>query len=190
MQSIDQKVGQSVQKALKKASERKYSQTSISGGVDYSGTVALVSGITQGVTDTTRVGDSVRFRRLIVRGTVALGDATNAFRLIFFRWKAVTAPTAATIYESVGTVLAPYQRLPSWDYKDQFVLLWDSLMTTDTYNPIVSFKLDLPLEFNGQFIAGSATSGFNLIYYAAISDSSAVPNPGLNMMAEVQFTDS
>jgi hypothetical protein len=114
-----------VKRILTKEIETKFYQSSMTpNAVSNSGTIALLSGVSQGVTHSGRVGDvmslkSLQFNFDCIASQTTLGgwlggDAYNNMRLIIFRWHQNTA-AGAPILSDVLTTLTSYTYLAPYN---------------------------------------------------------------------------
>jgi len=178
--------------------EEKYSDTSLSQSPDTNGTVACVTQLAQGVTMTTRVGNSVKIQSLECWGRVAVNSAVTTFslcRVVVLRDMEGqgTAPTCADIFESVGTSAAPRQAF-DWLNRKRFAILYDELVAltpTTGANSVTTYHYRVPLEKHVLYrgtTAAAASDGEGSIYIATISDE-ATNVPSVNTNVRIVYTD-
>jgi len=192
-------------KALIKAPmEHKYFENARtdSYAITSTGVIGHLSPIPQGDDDLSRDGDQLTLTSVNIRGMVTCGDNTNVVRLIFFQWRPQTTPSAADILsQGVDGSTTDVYSLYNHDKRSQFKILKDITFTlsgygttTSPYGPTTqrkfSFNLSKKLVKKLQYVNGSSTVGSNQFYYFGISDSTATPNPLLDMIARMNFIDA
>jgi len=159
--------------------------------IDFNGTVQDMMLISQGLSDLNRIGDEIRITSMSLNLQVIGVDATNLMRVVIFKWRPATVPSVASILSfGGGTANAPLSALNrdrSVDYKIYYDHTF-ALSTATNVSQAVSIK-HIPLKGLCQYQAGT-TSGTNHLYLLVISDSGAVPNPSLQFMTRVNFTDA
>lgn len=155
-----------------------------------SGTTACLTDISQGDTDLTRDGDQLYLRSFQFRGNIILGDTNyNMIRMIVYQWYPATVPTIANILGTgVIYVNAPYNH----DQRYNFKVLRDLRWTVDAQTPNKMFKFWIKSGFRRkiQYFSGSSTTANNMVYVTVVSDSGAVPNPGISFIYQTNFNDS
>ncbi len=182
-----QSVAQIVKQVLNSQEEQKFILSSFSSGVDTTMQNLDMTSIPNGTTVSSRIGASVKLKKLKLKWTAALGDTTNRIRVLIFHWKpndAVDVPQESELYQTTG-VLAPLLKIKPNRYK----LLKDLLITMDTYHPIVSGDISLDLGQIVSYTPGVDT-GMNHLYMSVKSDSGGVPNPTFEFNACVYYTDN
>lgn len=188
-------VRQMIKSTMHFEDELKYYVTSDTAtGVGFSGTVSSLCTIPQGITDITRVGDSLNLEEIEFHYAWSYGDPTNACRLILFQWYPQSTPAVVNVlYQGPGTALAPYSPY-NVDVESQYKILYDETIYVNNLSlPQVGttkvIKIKEGFKRRLDFVAGS-TTGSNQIYKLMISDSGAVPNPSLNSYSRVRYTDA
>ena len=148
------------------------------------GVVSTVSAVPQGVTDITRVGDSLSCVSLEMRGQITAATGTDALRLIVFYYKpnfGVNPPVISDILE--GT---PYVN-SSYDHDEQFGKTYTVLLDRTFTSSLVAEDLDtfaFKLALKGhkiQYVAGSTTAQMNGIYTIVVN---------INGNASIRYTAS
>jgi len=191
-------------KALIKAPmELKYQEGTITDdfGIPSSGATYQLSIIAQGDTDTERDGDQLTLSSVNVRGRVHVGDTTNKVRIIFYQWRPVSTPIISDILTAGvdGSTIDTFS-LYNHDKRSQFKILSDKTYVLAGFGTSASphgpaTEKYFTLTFNKklikklQYTNGSATVGSNQVWYLAISDSAATPNPLLSMKVRFNFYD-
>jgi len=159
--------------------------------VDFNGTTQDLLLVPQGITDSTRIGDEIRLTSISLELQVIGVDATNLMRVIIFKWRPSTVASVAAILPfalaSANAPLSPYSRDRSVDYKVYFDRTF-ALSTATNVSQVVKFH-NIPVKGLCQYQSGT-TTGTNHLYLLVISDSGAAPNPSINYMTRVNFTDA
>jgi len=157
-----------------------------------SGVIGAMINISQGDTVSTREGDTIKIKKLDLRYNVICADATNQLRFIILQWhedNALDAPTVATILNTASAQGANEPYLQS-DQRLKYKVLFDKThYLTLAGNACEGGHVILRNIANVQFNTASATQGKNMLYFIAISDSSAVTHPQTNFDSYIQFTD-
>lgn len=187
-----------VKKELHKAIETKYNDETFSQFVDWNGQFQNVTGgISQGITDTQRIGDKIRIRGIQVEGWCTVADTTNLVRICVFQWKqnnALVAPASNYIIQYTGSGIAPMSPFNNDLQGGNYVMLYTRVLklVSGTDKSIVRFRFRVPMKYCKRlvefYVAG--TQGTNHIYMMGISDSGAPAHPNLFMMARVWYEDA
>lgn len=187
-----------VKKILHKTNETKYYELGATpGNVDFNGSLVLLTGLSQGTTDSQRIGDKINLRAFKIHYQLLVGDAYNTFRIIIFQWKPNTqlvTPTVANILvgTTVGTVNAPLANYV-WDYQNQFIVLYDKLHVLDALNMSTkAYRKTVKLKFAKKTIEyyAASTAASNHLYMLCISDSGAAAHPTIQYQTRVMYDDS
>lgn len=188
---------QYVKKQIHKLSETKYFDALFSANVDSTGTVADMTNIPQGTTDSTRIGDKITLRGSILRLKISVSDAFNFIRVILFQWypnTLLSVPTVGTILFDTTTadraITSPYVH----DYQNQFKVISDKVYrgVLDDSN-MIAFRVMKPyMKYVKKTINFSAASvnGSNKLYMMAISDSGAITHPAVFAYWRIYYDDS
>lgn len=176
--------------------EMKYAwQTINSAAVTNTASLSQITQIAQGDTDTTRDGDRYKLVKLRFRAIMYHNAIANVqCRVIIFRWKPNSAPSAADLLLTGGTgsidITSEYQH----DTRQQFQILYDKMFTIGSVQPPQASKvLMFQHVFKGksgdcQMNAASATAGTNQLWLLTISDN--VTGSTLKGTLKLNFTDS
>lgn len=160
--------------------------------------------VTQGVSDSQRVGDVIMPTRLEFRGIVHLGATqitSSPIRLIFFRYENDdNSPVAAQLFQDSSQALV--STCPAHDYRSKYIILHDETFnlpytaTLGGVSPIDSCKvvkivLGKSKMKKIQFQAG-ITTGQNRIFYCFLSDKSSVGTvaPTILWYSRLDYTDA
>lgn len=185
-----------VVKVVRSQQEMKYAwQTYNSVAVTNTASLTQITQIAQGDTDTTRDGDRYKLVKLRFRAIMYHNSIANVqCRVIIFRWKPRSTPTAADILLTGGggviDVVSEYQH----DTRQMFQILYDKLFTIGSVQPPQASKvLSFQHVFKGksgdcQMDAASATTGTNQLWILTISDN--VTGSTMKGTSKVNFTDS
>jgi hypothetical protein len=169
-------------------------------GVTTTGNLVQLTYPAQGITDITRIGDTIQPVSFEFQGQLNAGDATNVTRLILFRWKPLFGTNTPTISNAVTGILQSVTVAPFASYQNdvvvdgkQAVILWDKYFdqSNATGTAVRSFKVKIKKNLASmQFASGSTTNSTNQICLLAISDSGVTPNPQLTYYSRLLFTDA
>lgn len=159
----------------------------------------LVSGITQGDDHTSREGDQVKARSLLIRGAIrwqaAQSEAAVRMMLIMKRDNNTYTPTAKgtgstteIVYNmttDIADVLAPL----NWHTRNNYKVLWDDMFIGDPQRlENVIFKRFIRLNHKIYFGADNAPSKGNL-YLLIYSDATA-DGPLITLNSRLKFVDN
>jgi hypothetical protein len=150
----------------------------------------FLSGISQGVTDITRVGDSLKVLRLTLNYNFSMNSAGAAEQSI---WVAIIRAndeimTAAQLNTLDANSYAYLGDLP-WDYKDQYRVLWQKRHLCDPEHQSVLGQVDLKLNDHAQYNAGGNTLNSGSIFMAIWSNTTT-NNPSFFYVLGVEFVDN
>jgi hypothetical protein len=153
----------------------------------------LTGAIAQGTSASDRIGTTIRLSKINFRAMVAVGDATNVYRIILFRWRVSDtsdAPGAAELFSPTGLGSYPVNAplLPTKPSRFQIVKDWTFSLATN-WQPVQIFNFDLPLNWDVAYDTGVNT-GKDHLYMATCSDSGGVPNPSAIFEHMIHFHDS
>jgi hypothetical protein len=158
----------------------------------------LVSGISQGVNQGQRTGDTVRLQRMEFRYNItsANADVFNMVRFVFFVWKPNTGnlvPTGAIIFSSTTTqgIYSPFNFEQRREY--DVLLEINSNMTGVAASPCDNsqYYQSRSLNLNGRKVQFNlaVTTGTGHIYFTNYSDSAAIPFPVYNLVTRIWYYD-
>lgn len=153
----------------------------------------ISSGIVVGTGDTSnRIGDRFHLKSIKLGFNFGLADATNIVRVIMFKWKPNTTPTAAALFEDsslLGMLLNNFRRDSIKGGALRVIGDWKITLNTNqpnVYFHTKNYKLDWEVQMN----AGSATDGYDTLYLAYLSDSAAVSHPAMQVCWNMVYTDA
>jgi len=151
-----------------------------------------MSEVTQGVTDSMRIGDVINPKSLNFRFNMVVGDATNFVRAIFYQWHPDNiglVPGTANILlynnTTVKRLTSPY----TVDQRKNFTVYWDHVFKMDATNPIFSINKTFRKLRKIHFNAGGVT-GSNHLYLVMYSDSAAAPDPIVDLTFQLMYQDA
>ncbi|AUM61975.1 capsid [uncultured virus] len=194
-----------VVKIVRANQELKYfNSITAASGLSTTPTMFQLTNIPQGDTDTTRDGDRLKLLKFYVRGSFVFGDSTNFIRLIFFQWKPNSTPVSTSVLLPGPSGSVDYLSQYNHDLRQEYKILYDKTFTLVSYSqvgvpsnqyiPIASNSIKLfkfmrkPKSTNLQYTGGT-TSGTNQVWWMAMTDSSVVPHPAIEMSVKFMFTD-
>lgn len=163
-----------------------------------------LSGLTAGTDDSSRIGDAVTLGSLRVNYMIKPADTTNMIRMVIVQWKELlsgSTPTWGQIFYSSST--SNDAHLLSTYHLDnlragRFVVLYDKLLKTpvgttagETYSQLTG-RIKVNLKFAKRHLTYDAASSacYDGIYMLAISDSSTVSHPLINIYSSLTFKDA
>lgn len=197
-----------VKRVIAVRQELKYLNVTQSGiGISNTPSVVLVSGISQGVTDSERDGDRVMLRKIYLRWNATGGDTYNFLRFIVFQWKPDNSvgPTATDILLNGSSGFVDFTSQYNHDKRALFKIMYDKVIMTvgdGSQTALTAYPYQSNfLHYNKktlivpnkqlQYDAASATQGQNQIYVLTVSDSAvALPHPTISYTMKILFTDS
>lgn len=208
---LNQRQKKEVKQIIGKRVESKFFDAGF-GASNYTSTPAhtCLSLIPQGGSDSQRVGDQVKLKKLTLRMQFVGGDIYNTCRVVVYRYKqdtSVQGPITAEVYDSSAPgaeyVLCP---VPALEKNDKFHIIWDKIVTlpqtnyyttssqvTSTSNSVKTWVKSFygrRLGAKGLRFNPAATTGFGHIYVSIVSDSAILPNPTVYLNSRLEYTDS
>lgn len=185
--------------------EHKYFDTATSATFYNPGTadqiLPLTTGIAQGLTDITRVGDSILARDIAIKinlfSLMSITVHQSHTRVTLICWKEniqINAPTAAKIFSQPAIFLSGFNK----DYTDQFVVLEDHVLANNANisaasNQDVKYlkmyhKLDWHMKYINETSSGAST---NHLYLVFRNSSATTANQGAcDFFSRLNFTDN
>ena len=141
----------------------------------WNGTVHDLSLTPVGTTDSTRIGDELKYTgfNLQIQAQPAAAAPSQLLRVLLFRWKmddSIDAPTTNEILTTglVGTLNAPMSHYNFDNYKEKFTIIQDTMFMCDVTKPSYRVISKFKMNEKTQYIAGS-TLGVNKIFMLIIS---------------------
>lgn len=187
-----------VKQIIKRVAETKYLNFHADlVSVPSTGYINRMSTIAQGQTDSTRIGDKLRYKSMELRGEFIGADTTQLVRLILFVWKPdsnADAPAAlsdvlhGTYTGSNEVPMAPYTH----DLRSNFTILRDKTYALSTAGrPSVQFHWKLNNVRGKELkLIAAGNEGKNHIYMMAVSDSDVASHPTLSVISQLSYTDT
>jgi hypothetical protein len=178
--------------------ETKFIDTTWTQTTSTTGNVSALSAIAQGLTSTTRVGDSIKLQHIEVRGKVTVNAAaTNSIiRICVVRDLDGygTPPTNSQIFQLNANVSAPLSA-PKFQNRNRFSILYDDVVTvqsvlsqgTSTYPFYYSSAHAGHCLYLGTD-ATDASNGKGTVYIVTVSDET-VNLPSVSSYTRILFTD-
>jgi hypothetical protein len=161
-----------------------------------SGGIAALHLLAQGVTENTRVGNSIKVHRFSFKAVLAMSSSTtqaSTYRILIVRDmenNGVT-PTGADVLESVGSSDAPKSH-PNFDNKKRFSLLFDELMQLNAAsNATAIINVEIPLEKHIEYRGTTAASGSNAegSMFCLIFTNEATNVGSFSVASRLEYTD-
>lgn len=161
---------------------------------NWAGTIiSLVNGISQGVGNAQRVGDSLKMQRLTVRGYCNITSAAanvEYMRLIVFIDKSNTIANCADLLDTASSTFVSLS--PKNDQtKYNTVILYDQpfKMIKSTVNEIVPFEINLPIDLHVNYSTGSTDVRTNDLKVAFIGQTTAATGGSFVWFSNLSYTD-
>lgn len=159
-------------------------------GVDYSGGVlTMLSGISQGVADNQRIGDSIKVQNNMLRFSIARNGADSMVRVLLIWDKQNQIAATSDVLEVVGSVNAPLSP-KHYDKRFRCKVLFDKTYTVDTNRSILTDECLLDINQHVQFSAGSTTEYTGDLILMTISNQATTNLPTFQYYNRVSYTDN
>jgi len=160
---------------------------------DYGGVMSNFSAtISQGVGDTQRTGDSLKYTEFVFNGRVSWNTAGNAQQsvrmlLVFSNDEAMTAAEMLAL----GVAATPFST-EVWDSKSQYRVIKDELFTVNASRSAQLFRWRISGEHLGhtQFSAGSTTVLSGCLQMLTVSDQAGANYPSVIGYTSIRFVDN
>lgn len=185
-----------VKMQLAKNIENKYQDIArIGDNIDYNGRIDRFTGVIQGQSDTTRLGDKLTIKSLHLSYYAVSTDPNQTFRLIIFQWypnTTLAAPIAADILALTGAASAISQYYV-WDILNQFNILYDKVhVLNDASTTSIHKKIKVNLKYAKKIINFTAATqeGSNHLYMLRISDVTGTNLVSSNFVSRFIFEDA
>lgn len=125
-------------------------------------TIGYLTPISQGDGEQQRDGDAITLRHLSWSATLVpnASSASDAFRIILFRWKTATvgtAPSPSAILDVPTNIDSPFNR----DYRDSLVVLYDKKVDCSNVNGTKHLKLKTRLNNVCATFTGFSAANYN-----------------------------
>lgn len=173
------------------AEVKRYEYGTFNPNLDQSATTSflLMNAIPQGITDVTRIGDSLKVLKFELNGHIGWNAASVAqvVRLVVFWDKQATVSTATRLLDNVGTsyvVDAP----KAYDSRFETRTLYDQRFILSANDPVRLVRIKIPVGLHTQYSAGTGTILTGALRLAMFSDQ-GINFPTTNMQAFVYYSD-
>lgn len=195
--NLNSLVDKKIEKALNKNIETKYwTQIKTATTADYTGTVWDLSLAPEGYTDTSRNGDRLHLKKIILRLDWLASSVPTVVRVIIFQWFGSDVPTISKVLLTTAQaeiVHSPYFRdyFPGDSGGSGFILK-DFVMALDvnaTAPRLIHSEITGGFRPNLQYTAGT-TAGTNHIYVAICADRTSTTLPTYRFYGQLFFTDA
>lgn len=189
---VPKAIKQYVQRAIRASEELKFFDTPISGtatSASYYGLDLLK--VPQGASQNQRIGDEIKVKKIEMHVNFQAGDDWNRMRFLILT-NPTTQPDSTTSAISSLRTTAPTEN--SHVLRDHwFTMAWrPTTGNSAAQSPGDSYLwFSKKVNWNCKFATGGTASPLNRqLYFQLHSDSTIVPNPGVQGYARVYFTDS
>jgi hypothetical protein len=189
-----QEVQNLIQKALKKHEKVKYKyyEVLISSNITSTVFIECLTPISQGTTDSTRVGDYVRATRLQVNYAVSGGSLSGGAinRVVIFQWNEDdndTVPSSTTQVLNTNSAVSCY----NFDAirQKKVSILYDKLIGTEAdWHGQVCHQVDLAIDRKIMF-TGSTQYGYGKLYIMLMGTATGTP-PSFVGYSHVTYCDT
>lgn len=169
--------------------EGKFIDTTASTAVSWTQAATILNIPAQGQTDSTRVGDHIKTKKITIRGH-AIGNASatlTSIRIIVFVDK---ASDQSGLLENNDTVYTPFNS-KTHDGRFKTKVLIDEMITLDNTHNAEGFQFHVPIPEkyqNCQFLAASTTPIQNSVKILLVSNEQT-NTPTVTWYARCNFTD-
>lgn len=186
-----------VKRMISKESETKFHDLSdYVNAIDNTGTVVRLTGVQQGITDSTRIGDKLTLRALKYKLFLTIADTYNIFRVIMFQWYVNTTlrvPQYADIMQEAGGAVTSWLSPITYDYENQHHVISDKIYTVDSVKNQTFF---VNRKFRMKYIrktinfTAAGAEGSNHLYMLIVSDSAAIAHPTWSIQSRTYYDDA
>lgn len=196
---VGQSVGSAAYSALKIARklkdavniEYKYYSQNNAISADYGGTVTALNLIPQGITDSQRIGDSLKMQNLTIRGVWTLQGGQQAVcRHLVVLDHQNKVSTAGDVLDNIGSGYAPYSA-KQYDKRFQTRILYDKTFVVDANNPLKAFDLVVPVNSHTQYDSALTTIDTGALKIICLSNIAAgATAPYFSFTSRLTYTDN
>lgn len=183
---------------MNKIAEKKNVDSSQATSIANTGSILSLGldGLATGTNQLSRVGNEIYLKSLYIKGKVTIADTTNVVRVMIVQWMKETASFTALQQILFNNSIAgftwesPYAKEQAGNFK----IIWDRTFNlTNVQAPIILFRKRLTRGFKKNIRYNSQIGG-NLVvkgalFLVALSDSLAIPNPGIDFETRINFVD-
>lgn len=158
--------------------------------INYSASTSsyILNDMSQGDTDKTRDGDSVKCQGVTLRGLLSRNGADSTVRMVLV-WDKQNNVTPADIFHLSGQASAPWSN-KAYDKRFQSRILYDRTFTIDTERPQINFHVKKRIMLHTQYDAGTITINTGVLRLFFISDKVTLNEPALTFTSRLTFTDN
>ena len=183
-----------VKSTLSSQAEDKFHEQNEIITVSSGGQVHRLDAIAVGTTQNERIGNTIRFKKMVVRQEFTVGDEFNIMRTIFFVWKEQSVPNTASILSATQTN-TPWLANYNYSQRKNYTILSDRLTTlfkggdsiARTRNYTKRWKNGLKSVLEGDTSTSLSTNA-NL-WVLNISDSGVNPSPQYRFAMHLFYED-
>ncbi len=145
--------------------------------INYTGSIIsdCCSLITQGVSGTQRVGDSIKVRRIMMKGMLQYNGTATDVTVVIGRSKD-GIPAVADLFDLSGsTSTQAGMSFPNDNQTQADKWLMSHHLFVDQYTPLRQFYFDIKIGKDTQYSPGAATVTTGAVWIAAISGTNTTP---------------
>ena len=150
----------------------------------------FLSGISQGITDAQRIGDSIKILRVRLEFMFEMNSTAAATQAIWVMiCRANDEIMTAAQLNTVDANAYAYLGQRRWDNKDQYRVLWERRMVVDPEHQAIIGTIDLKLNDHVQYEAAGNVINSGSIFLAIWSNSTT-NNPNFGYVLQVEYVDN
>lgn len=171
--------------------EYKIFDTTVSSGgaIDYVGGLTTLNGISQGVSDSQRIGDSAKMQGHIIRGYITRNGADCIVRMMLIWDEQNQANVTSDILETTSSVLSVLSP-KNYDLRFRSKVLYDKAFTLTTNNPLIRVENVMSPNLHTQFNQSTNTIRTGALKLLLISNLTVSSLPTFTYFSRVSFTDN
>jgi len=173
--------------------EFKFTLQQASQAYDYNGTLySFPAAITQGLSDSQRIGDSIKMQTLTLKYYAQRNASTDTLiRIIVFVDKQgkITAPNQLLTAADVGTVYSVIAN-KNFDNRFESKFLLDQVITLNADNTTVKREHVIPVNLHSQFNAATTAINTGDLKMLVISNTTGAASPSLAFLSRLTYTDN
>lgn len=150
----------------------------------------FLSGISQGITDAQRIGDSIKVLRLHLEFMFEMNSTAAATQAVWVMiCRANDEIMTASQLNTVDANAYAYLGQRRWDNKDQYRVLWERRLVVDPEHQAILGTVDLKLNDHVQYEAAGNVINTGSIFLAIWSNSTT-NNPNFGYVLQVEYVDN
>lgn len=150
--------------------------------------ILLSNGISQGVTDSQRTGDSVKLTHLKLKFHVYYVADNLPMTIALVRSKD-GLPAVADVFETIGSTVYSGMSDENHDQRVADSWIWSKYLILDQYHPSKIWEVDIPLDMHTLYSAASTTPTSGSLSLWAITNQPAGSNV-VRCQATLSFVDN